>query len=435
MAKSTDELHLPPQDLEAERSVLGSMLFHPPCIDEVIQKIKPGDFYAESNRLLFSAFVEMHNAGRALDVVTAANLLQTKGQLVQAGGVAYLNQVMESVPHAAHAEYYAGIVAEAAFRRRLGETAEQLIRLSRDKSKDFESVLQQSMQSLTDLAETRTRGDATDITSVLMGVMQEIESGTVQGRNVGLCDVDEITGGIRGGEVIIIAARPSVGKSALATTLAYIGGQAFRPSLLFSFEMSPLQIGERLLAMESGISTHNLRSGDLTHEQHDKLNRASNQLSSLPIYIKCDPTMTMIDVQGATRTYHRKHSIEMVVIDYLQLISPADRRIPREQQVSEISRACKCLALSLNIPILLLSQLNRQADGRDPKLSDLRESGSIEQDADQVWLLHREEDGPVGEIDLIVAKNRSGKRGRAKLQFNEQTTQFRNHAAAHFDNF
>lgn len=430
----------PPQDLEAERCVLGSALADPSCIDEVSTLLTEDQFYADANRKLWSTIVTMHDAGVGLDAVTVAKQLASDGRLEEIGGPVYILTVMQSVPHAAHAIYYARLVREKHLRRLAMEHGTGLQRAALDETLNQEEVLAHVEQHITQLIESRAAhsGPASLLTCLLES-MERIESGKVLGTQTGYTDLDHMTTGMHAGQLIVLAARPSVGKSALAVNLSHAMAE-HAPVLYASLEMSRVELAERLLSLESSVPLEVMRSGEMTPDQKEQVAMASNLLAhDRQIFIDDTPDLTVLRLASMARLHKRRHGIGLLIVDYLQVLTPADEKAPREQQISRMTRGLKCLAKSLGIPVLVLAQLNREIEKRQdkrPLLSDLRESGAIEQDADQVWMLHRpalsiEADDPnlseaKGRAEIYVRKNRSGRTGMVTLQFTESTMRFRN---------
>lgn len=433
---------MPPHDLEAERCVLGCMVLDPLVIDDVVLELNSEHFYADQHRRIWSALIKLHAAGTAIDSVTLARQLESTGDLAEVGGPAGLLPILQSVPHTAHVRHYVACVLDAAYRRSAIQSANRIIKAAYDSTASQEEVLQQVEQHITALVESRTNGAAVaDIMSCLIDAIARIEAGEVHGLQTGFTDLDELTTGLHDGQLIVIAARPGVGKSAFAINIAHQVSESI-PVLYVSLEMSRLEIAERLLALESCISVHDMRRGTLNTDQHRQLIDCANLLHSRQIFIDDTPNLSMLSIASIARLAKRRNKIGLLIVDYLQLIQPADRRLPREQQISEITRGLKCLARSLRIPVIVLAQLNREVERRNdkrPQLSDLRESGAIEQDADQVWMLHRpachmdetdpEYEDARGRVEVYVRKNRSGRSGMAQLTWIDECMRVRNYAA------
>ncbi len=427
---------VPPQDLEAERSVLGSILFASDAFDEVIQLIQADCFYADAHRRIFRTILNMYEQGiRAIDVITLAHELSKKGDLEAVGGPAYLNEIMGSVPHAAHAEYYARIVRDRWLQRSLIEACTVSLREAFHGTDEIEEILARAERRVFQIVEEQTGIDSYAIEDILKETMNQIfermyQEGNVSGLHSGFHGLDDMTSGFHPTELIVLAARPSMGKTALVCNFALAvakaglgqppGQQAC--ALLFSLEQSKVELAERFLCIQAKLSGHKLRQGELDEFEHHTLQEAANVLRTFPIFIDDTPGRTMSQISAIARRIKRRYGLGIIIIDYLQLIESEDRNIPREQQISSITRRLKFTAKDLNVPVIALAQLNRGVEQREdkrPKLSDLRESGAIEQDADLVMFLHRPdaynpEDRP-GEADLILAKNRPGPIGTVDL--------------------
>jgi replicative DNA helicase len=436
---------VPPSDLEAEKSILGSMLADDTCIDDVALAVQGQHFYSFANQLVFAAIVAMHGAGKGVDAVTLGHKLQSMGQLEEIGGPVYLVELMRTVPHAAHWKHYCQIVRDLAYRREVIQQATGLIQAAHNNTADQDAVLQAVEAQVTQLVESRTRGSgAVDLMTCLLEAMDRIGAGGTLGVQTGFTDLDDITTGLHPGQLVVVAARPSVGKTAFALNLAHAMSK-HTPVLFVSLEMSRLELAERVVSLDSGVPLQEMRQGDLSAEQHEQLQIAANALhNETKLYIDDSSDLTPMRLSGVARLMRRKNKIGLLVVDYLQLIEPTDRRMQREQQVADMSRSLKCLAKSLQIPVIVLAQLNRDIEKRTdkrPLLSDLRESGAIEQDADQVWMLHREEvfmdetdpeiENVRGKAEVFVRKNRSGRTGQCTLTFLKESMRFRNYSGGH----
>jgi replicative DNA helicase len=434
--KADEPDRLPPQDLEAERCVLGSVLIQNRAVDEVADFLAPEHFYADCNRKLFEAVRDMHERGiRGIDAVTIRAELEKRGTLEAVGGVPYILQVLEAVPHAAHVEYYGRIVQRKWQARSATDTASRgLNRLMG--GDDPDEVIPWMERELFSIAENSASAGKVAIADILEETFARIlvrmeTPGTVSGQPTGFSGLDDLLSGFQASELIILAARPSMGKTALVCNFALSMAIKGCGVLLFSLEQSKLELAERLLCIQARINGHKLRQGDLSPEEHQELNTAAAFLGGLPIFIDDLAGQNMTRISAVARRMKRAHNIGVVIIDYLQLIEAEDRGIPREQQISSITRRLKFLAKDLSVPVIALGQLNRGVENREdkkPKLSDLRESGAIEQDADIVMFLHRPDayDPEVrpGEADLIVAKNRSGPVGTAPLTWMKTQLKF-----------
>lgn len=428
---------VPPQDLEAERCVLGSILLLNDAIDEVQTQITHVCFYSDSHRRIFKAVQEMYEAGaRGIDAVTLRDELERRAELEIVGGTPYILQILETVPHAAHAEYYAKIVREKWLQRSLIEACTESLRDAYHGHSDVEDILSQAEQRIFSIVETGASVDKMSLDDImkdtLSRIFSRIDAGeATSGLTTGFNGLDEMTGGFQETELLVLAARPSMGKTALVCNFALAGAATGAGVLLFSLEMSSVELAERFLCMHAKVDGHRVRQGELDEVEQHALMEASNQLKSYPLYIDDQAGRTMSQIASISRRLKRKFDIKLIIIDYLQLIESDDKAMPREQQVSTITRRLKFLAKDLRVPVIALAQLNRGVETREdkrPRLADLRESGAIEQDADIVMFLHRPdaydpEDRP-GEADLIMAKNRHGPIGTVELVWLRKSLKF-----------
>lgn len=435
---------VPPQDLEAERSVLGSILFASDAFDEVVQIIQSPCFYADAHRRIFQTIHNMYEQGvRAIDVITLAHELNKGGDLESIGGPAYLNEIMGTVPHAAHAEYYARIVRDKWLQRSLIDACTESLREAYHGSEEIEDILARAEKRVFGIVEEQTGMDQIGISEILEAAFQRIyermdQEGTISGLHTGFHGLDDMTSGFQPTELIVLAARPSMGKTALVCNFAMAVAKAQSGVLLFSLEQSKLELAERLLCIQAKLSGHKLRQGDLDEFEQHTLMEASNQLRTLPIFVDDKPGRTMTQISAIARRVKRRFGLGIIIIDYLQLIESEDSNISREQQISSITRRLKFMAKDLNVPVIALAQLNRGVEQREdkrPRLSDLRESGAIEQDADIVMFLHRPdaydpEDRP-GEADLIISKNRHGPVGTVDLVWLRESLTFGDRSRVH----
>jgi replicative DNA helicase len=434
---------LPPQNLDAERSVLGSMLLSNDAVDEVASFLKAAHFYHDAHQQIYGAICRMREQGRgAIDAVTLAEELTSLKLLEDIGGPNYLHQILETVPHAAHVRYYADIVHEKHVQRTLIETCTQVLRDAYDAARPADDILQEAEQKIFSILEQQERDTKLSIRDILVDAFTEIDirlqrEGEISGLPTTFVDFDRLTTGFQPAELVILAARPSMGKTALLCNwtecIARPAGPG-KPSngvLIFSLEQSKLELAERFLCMVARVDGHRLRNGEIDAEEQQKLLDASAQLNELPIFIDDTPARSTSQIGAIARRMKRQHDIKLIVIDYLQLIEPEDRRAPREQQISQMTRRLKQLAKEINIPLIALAQLNRGVDLREdkrPRLADLRESGAIEQDADLVIFLHRPDaydpNDRANEADLIIAKHRSGPTGTVNLTWRKEFLRF-----------
>jgi replicative DNA helicase len=434
---------LPPQNIEAEQSVLGSILLDPDAIVPAMEFIEPMDFYRRAHQLIFEAMAELNERNEAIDVVTISNTLETKNQLEDVGGAPYLAELATAVPTAANVEYYAKIVEERALLRRLIHTASEIAAQGYE-TDDVPNLLDDAERRILEVSEKRNRSGFISIADVLKDTINNIDElyqndEEITGISTGYKMLDQMTAGLHEDELIILAARPGVGKTAFALNVAQnIGTKTDQTVALFSLEMGAEQLVNRMLCAEGTINASNLRTGQLTEEEFTKLFVAMGSLSKANIYIDDTPGIRTPEIRAKCRRLKQeKGNLGLIVIDYLQLIEGSGRE-SRQQEVSEISRQLKKLAKELSVPVIALSQLSRGVEQRQDKrpiLSDLRESGSIEQDADIVAFLYRDdyyrsEDGEDEEqvednvVEVILEKNRSGARGTVKLLFIKEYNKF-----------
>lgn len=430
-------LRTPPQHLEAERGVIGSVLLDCSVLPEVAIEVAPEDFFRDGHRILFAGILECSESGGPVDALILAEHLERQGTYATAGGDEALSEIVGSVPHAAHALTYARIVRQTATARRVVEAAEETLRECYAGALKADELLAAAEGRFLAISESRLSASAATADETIeesVGQIVARREPTGHGVMSGLGELDDITGGFQPGQLIIVAARPSIGKSALAqgilTTAAADQGIA---SLLVSLEMSRAEVGERLLAARSGLDGHLLKHPRLMRaDDNRRLFDASEDLRTFPFWVDDSPSRTLTQIAAVARRLKRQHGLGLAVIDYIQLIDAQPRKgESRQEQVARISHRLKGIARELSIPVIALAQLNRQSEQREdrrPRLSDLRESGQIEADADLVILLHRPEladpnDRP-GEADAIVAKNRNGPVGTARLRFVKHCTRF-----------
>ncbi len=428
----------PPQDLLAEQCVLGGMLLSRDAIADVVEVLRGVDFYRPAHQVVFDAVLDLYGRGEPADAVTVAAYLTRQGQLTRAGGAGYLHTLMASVPTAANAGYYARIVVEKAVLRRLVEAGTRIVQLAYSESGDVDDTVDRAQQAVYEVTERRTSEDYIRIEELLEPTLNELEAiqghdGTLSGVPTGFADLDALTNGLHPGQLVIVAARPAVGKSTLG--LDFARSAAVRHGLatvIFSLEMSRSEITMRLLSAEARVSLQSMRTGRLTEEDWDRLARRMGEVAGAPLFIDDSPHLNIMEIRAKARRLKQRHDLRLVVLDYLQLMSSPKRVESRQQEVSEISRSCKLLAKELDVPVVAISQLNRASEQRSdkrPMLSDLRESGSLEQDADVVVLLHREdlyekESPRAGEADFIVAKHRNGPTDTVVVTFQGHYSRF-----------
>ena len=413
----------PPQDLSAEQCVLGGMLLSKDAIADVVETLRGTDVYRPARELVFEAALDLYGRGEPADAVTVAAELTKRGELARVGGAAYLHTLMQSVPTAANAAYYARIVRERAILRRLVEAGTRIVQLGyAAEGGQVDDLVDRAQAEVYAVTERRTSEDYLPLSEIMEGTLDEIEaigsrSGEMVGVPTGFADLDQLTNGLHPGQMIVVAARPGLGKSTFGLDVARSAAiKHHLTTAIFSLEMSRNEITMRLLSAEARISLHHMRTGGMSDDDWNRLARRMGEVSAAPLFIDDSPNLSMMEIRAKCRRLKQRHDLRLVVVDYLQLMSMGRRYDSRQQEVSEMSRALKLLAKELEIPVIAISQLNRGAEQRTdkkPQLADLRESGSIEQDADMVILLHREdayerESPRAGEADFIVAKHRNG---------------------------
>jgi replicative DNA helicase len=428
----------PPQDLDAEQSVLGGMLLSKDAVADVVEVLRATDFYRPAHQLVFDAALDLYGRGEPVDPVTVSAELTRSGQLQRIGGASYLHTLVASVPTAANAAFYARIVAEKAVLRRLVEAGTRIVQLGYSPDSDVDDVVDRAQAEVYAVTERRTSEDFVRLEDLLNPTLEEIEAiegrdGQMHGVPTGFTDLDRLTNGFHSGQMVIIAARPSLGKSTLALDFARAASVRYGlASVLFSLEMSKTEITMRLLSAEARVHLQHMRTGRMTEEDWGRLARRMGEVASAPIFIDDSPHLTMTEIRAKARRLKQRHDLRLVIVDYLQLMSSPRKVESRQQEVSEISRSLKLLAKELDVPVIALSQLNRNSEQRAdkrPQISDLRESGSLEQDADLVILLHREdayerESARAGEADLIVAKHRNGPTDTVTVAFQGHYSRF-----------
>ncbi|CAM2960299.1 primary replicative DNA helicase [Williamsia muralis] len=424
MPPSEDFGRQPPQDMAAEQSVLGGMMLSKDAIADVLEKLRPGDFYRPAHQAVYDAILDLYGKGEPADAVTVAGQLDRAGELRRIGGAPYLHTLISTVPTAANAGFYAEIVAEKAILRRLVEAGTRIVQYgyAGADGQDVAEVVDRAQAEVYEVTERRTAEDYVALEELLQPTMDEIDSiasrgGLSLGVPTGFHDLDEVTNGLHPGQMIIVAARPGVGKSTLAMDfLRSCSIKHQMTSAMFSLEMSKTEIVMRLLSAEAKIKLGDMRSGRMSDDDWTRLARRMGEISEAPLFIDDSPNLTMMEIRAKARRLKQRHDLKLVVIDYMQLMSSGKKVESRQQEVSEFSRSIKLLAKELEVPVVAISQLNRgpeQRTDKRPQVSDLRESGSLEQDADMVILLHRpdafERDDPrAGEADIILGKHRNG---------------------------
>ena len=425
---------LPPQNLDAEQSVLGSLLIDRDAIIQVAPILKVDDFYQPSHGQIYQAVIDLYDRKQPTDIVTLSDELARQERLDGVGGVAYLASLAAAVPTSVHVEYYGRIVERTATLRRLIDAGTKVVGVAYQEGIETEDALDQAEQAIFDVSQRRVSRGFMPIKDVLEALFDDMNEsgGRVLGVPTGFSDLDRVLGGLQKSDLIIIAARPSIGKTALALSMAYNASVYHRRTVGFiSLEMSAQQIGQRLMSMETGVNSHRLRLSQISDDEWERMSRAFGKLSEAQLFIDDSGGASVSDVRTRARRLQAEYGLDLLVVDYLQLMQ-SRRNDNRVQEISEISRGLKQLARELNIPVVALSQLSRAVESRadhQPLLSDLRESGSIEQDADVVMLMYREEKydpqtDRKGIADINIAKHRNGATAIVRLRFFDETTRF-----------
>jgi replicative DNA helicase len=431
---------VPPQNIEAEQAVLGAMLIKKEAIAEVSQLLKPADFYREAHRIVYETMLELFNKNEAVDLITVTEQLRKNDLLEKAGGIAFVTSLANAVPTAANVEYHARIVEEKAQLRNLINSATEIAGMAYEASDDITDVMDKSEKMILEVAARQNSGSFVPIKEILMDTFSKIEKlyetkGGITGLPSGFKDLDKLTSGLQPSDLILVAARPSMGKTAFTLNIAqHVAVHENKSVAFFSLEMSKEQLVQRMLCSEGGIDSQRLRVGELEENDWEKLINAADRLSRAPIYIDDTAGITVMELRSKARRLKAEHDLQLIVIDYLQLMQGRSSKNSdnRQQEISEISRSLKALARELNVPVIALSQLSRSVESRQvkkPMLSDLRESGSLEQDADIVMFLYREDYyDPETEhkniTDVIIAKHRNGPVDTVQLFFHKQFTKF-----------
>ncbi len=413
---------VPPQDLVAEQSVLGAMLLSKDAIADVVESLREVDFYKPAHATIYGAILDIYGRGEPADAITVSNYLSKTGSLANVGGAAYLHTLVASVPTAANAAYYSRIVTERAILRRLVEAGTRITQMGYAGDAEVDLLVDKAQAEVYDVTSRRTSEDYAPINDIIPLTLNELEAiegngGAKAGVPTGFAALDEVTHGLHPGQLVILAARPAIGKSTLGLDLARAASiKNNMASVIFSLEMSRNEIAMRMLSAEAQVSLGNMRAGTLSDAEWQRLAMKSSQISSAPLFIDDSPNLTMMEIRAKARRLKQRYDLKLLVLDYMQLMSSGRKVESRQVEVSEFSRSLKLLAKELEIPVVAISQLNRgpeQRTDKRPMLSDLRESGSLEQDADMVILLHREdvydhESPRAGEADFILAKHRNG---------------------------
>jgi replicative DNA helicase len=437
MEPSTTSTKQQPQNLDAEASLLGAILIDGDALVKIADTVRSTDFFDARHRRIYEAVMKLYEQRTPIDVLTLADQLKNSGELDLVGGASYLTELTNFVPTAAHVEQYADIVAQKSLRRRLIQASQDIVGLGFDESKLLQELIEEAEQRLFEVSEQHVKQSIVSLETVLAESFERLDElhkdkGKLRGIPSGYKDLDNVLAGFQRSDLIVLAARPSMGKTAFVLNLAHnvaIGSQL--PVLMFSLEMSKEQLVDRMLARESGVDAWSLRTGNLSDSDFEKIGHAMGTLSEAQIYIDDTPSITVSDLRTKARREAHKHQLGLIIVDYLQLMSGGGRfgsEGNRVQEISEISRGLKGIARELNLPIIALSQLSRSVESRNPQipqLADLRESGSIEQDADVVAFLYREEYyNPESDrkniMDVLIKKHRNGPTQNLELYFDRE---------------
>lgn len=430
---------IPPQSLDAEMSLLGAVLIDEETLADVSEHVTHKDFYDKRHAVIFTAMMRLYEHHKPVDLLTLTDELKKKDELDTIGGMAYLTELTNYVPTAAHANAYAEIVASKATRRRLIKASADISELGYNEETNIQELLEKAEAELFSVSDQSLKQDLVSLESILTDSFDRIEElhrnkGQIRGVRTGYRDLDNMTAGLQRSDLIILAARPAMGKTTLVTNLAYnVATVAKQAVLFFSLEMSKEQLVDRMLADASGVDAWNIRTGNLSDDDFSKLSEAMGEMAEAPVFIDDTPGLSVLEMRTKARRAAHDHPLGLIIVDYLQLMQASGRTDGnRVQEVSEISRGLKLIARELNVPVIALSQLSRSVESRSPQvpqLADLRESGSIEQDADIVMFIYREayynpETDRENITDLIIAKHRNGPVGRIELYFHPERLRF-----------
>jgi replicative DNA helicase len=434
---------IPPQNVEAEQSLLGGILIDPEAVNKVVDVVSPEDFYRDDHKRLFELILDLYDRNDPIDIITVSSLARDKGIIEKIGGNTYLNALVDSMPTSANIVQYAKMVREKSLLRRLMLAATQIVEKGYEVDVDVEDYMDVAEQAIFQIAERKFRPSFYPIKDLVMENVKTIErlcekKQAVTGVATGYVEIDRMTGGLQPSDLIIVAGRPSMGKTSFCLNIALnvaINNGVSTPVGIFSLEMSKEQLVMRFLSSEAEVEFSKLRSGMVRDTEWPKLSKAAGRLYEAPIFIDDAPALSVLDLRARARRLKKEHDLGILVIDYLQLMRGRTGSLDRrEQEISEISRSLKALAKELNIPVVAISQLNRMVEQRDnkrPRLADLRESGAIEQDADVIMFIYRDEvyhkdSKAVGTAEIIIGKQRNGPIGEVVLTFRDKFTKFEN---------
>jgi len=436
---AAQEVRLPPQNVEAEQCVLGSVLLDNSALNKILDVVAPGDFYKREHQLIFTTMLDLYEKNHPVDLVTLSDALMHREELEAVGGLNYLMELAEVVPSSAHVQHYARIVKEKAVLRHLIRASNDILTLCYEGGQEVEDLLDEAERLIFTVSEHKAHRDFIDSKILLKEAIKNLEELSLKQRSVtgiptGFQELDRLTAGFQPSDLIIIAARPSMGKTALALNIAqHVAIKEKRTVAIFSLEMSREQLALRMLSSLAKIPSHKLRTGILSSNDWKKVIRAANKLSDAPVFVDDTPALSVLEIRAKARRLMSEKGLNLIIIDYLQLMRGRSKTESRQQEISEISRSLKSLAKELSVPVLALSQLSRAVESRQdkrPQLSDLRESGAIEQDGDLILFIYRPEvykpEKPEyhGVAEIIVGKQRNGPTGTFKLTFLKEYTTF-----------
>ena len=436
--------NVPPQNLEAEQSLLGSVLLENEALFKVLEIIKKDDFYRESNRQIYQAMIDLYEKNEPTDLITVTEVLKRKNKLDEVGGASYLADLLENIPTAANIEYYAKIIRQKSILRNLIHSATEIVSKATTAEENVEDILDFSEKTIFQISEEQTKQSFYPLKTILKSTFKDIErlyekKQLITGVPSGFTELDSKTSGFQPADLIIIAGRPSMGKTAFALNVAQHASQESHiPIAIFSLEMSKEQLALRMLCSEARVDNHKLRTGFIAESDWGKLSMAAGKLADSMMYIDDTPGITVFEMRAKSRRLKAEHGLGMIIVDYLQLMAGSKNRSDsREQEISEISRSLKGLAKELHVPVIALSQLNRKVEDRidkRPHMADLRESGAIEQDADVILFIYRDEvyhpdsEESKGKAEVIIGKQRNGPTGEIQLSFINEYTRFENYS-------
>ena len=432
---------VPPHSLEAERAVLGAILLEPNLLPRAVELLIPEEFYKEAHRKIFAAMIQLFERGEAPDTIMVAETLRRDGVFEEVGGHTLLATLQEEGTVATQFAAYTAIVREKALLREMIRVAREIVEEGYEENDDVQGLLDRAEQMLFRISQRRFQRSAFPVREILDAAIKHIEmlyhrKEDITGLATGFNDLDKMTSGLQGSDFVIIAGRPSTGKTAFALNIAaHAAVELHRPALIFSLEMSKEQLVQRLICAEARVDSRNVRSGFMQQGEWSRIVNAAGRLHEAPLFIDDTANLSVLEARAKARRIMAEHRLELVVIDYLQLMQGRWRAENRQQEISEISRSLKALAKELNVPVVALSQLSRAVEARGeglPRLSDLRESGALEQDADLIMFLARKENAPdveAGTTDLVIGKHRNGPTGRLELVFHAEYTRFDNLAS------